>query len=195
MPELTSRTELAGLARVLLVATLIIVVDVRVPIFDIVPDAVGGALVLYAMLRLRSVVRGADGTLRVLVVLAVIAAAAAVLETLAPLIGPLALLPLSQPLGAYVLAGLMARLLAERELDLAGRWRMAERLILWLGVVVAMVGVLVTLAAVNIQIETPFVLLLVVILAIPLGALLVALWRTAGAPVPQDQPTPVQDAA
>jgi len=195
MPELTSRTELAGLARVLLIATLIIVVDVRVPIFDIVPDAVGGALVLYAMLRLRSVVRGADGTLRVLVVLAVIAAAAAVLETLAPLIGPLALLPLSQPLGAYVLAGLMARLLAERELDLAGRWRMAERLILWLGVVVAMVGVLVTLAAVNIQIETPFVLLLVVILAIPLGALLVALWRTAGAPVPQDQPTPVQDAA
>ena len=195
MPELTSRTELAGLARLLLIATLIIVVDVRVPIFDIVPDAVGGALVLYAMLRLRSIVRGADRTLQILVVLAVIAAAAAVLETLAPLSGPLALLPLSQPLGAYVLAGLMARLLAEREPELAGRWRMTERLILWLGVVVATLGVLITLAAVNIQIETPFVLVLVVILAIPLGALLVALWRTAGAPLPQDQPTPVQDAA
>jgi hypothetical protein len=195
MPELTSRGELAGLARLLLIATLIIVVDVRVPIFDIVPDAVGGALVLYAMLRLRSVVRGADRTLQILVVLAVIAAAAAVLETLAPLSGPLGLLPLSQPIGAYVLAGLLGRVLAEREPELAGRWRMTERLILWLGVVVATAGVLITLAAVNIQIETPFALVLVVILAVPLVALLVALWRTGVSPLPEDQPIPAPDSA
>jgi hypothetical protein len=89
----------------------------------------------------------------------------------------------------------MARVLTEREPELAGRWHMTERLILWLGVVVATIGVLVTLAAVNIQIETPFVLVLAVILAIPLGALLVALWRTAGSPQPQHQPTPARDAA
>ena len=195
MPQLTSRTELAGLARLLFIATLVIVIDVRVPTFDTIPDAIGGALVLYAMLRLRSIVRGANGMLQILVVLAVVALAAAVLETLAPLTGPLALLPLSQPVGAYVLAGLMGRLLAEREPELANRWHLTERLILWLGVVVATLGVLITLAEVNVQIETPFVLVLVVILAIPLGALLVALWRTAGAPLPQDEPTPAPDAA
>ena len=50
---------------------------------------------------------------------------------------------------------------------------MTERLILWLGVVLATARVLITLAAVTIQIWTPFALVLVVILAIPLGALLV----------------------
>ena len=120
MPELTILTNCRARTPVLLIATLIIVVDVRVPIFDIVPDAVGGALVLYAMLRLRSVVRGAGqnaadpgGPRRGCRSRGRPGEPWRPIESLGPLL-------LSQPIGAYVLAGLTARVLAEREPERPG---------------------------------------------------------------------------
>ena len=179
MPELTSRTELGGIARLLLIATVLIVLDVRVPTADILPDALGGALVLYAMLRLRSIVRGADAAALVLIGLAVIAVAAAVLETFGPVSGPVGLLALSQPAGALILAWLLSRVLSSTEPALAGRWRLTAWLILWLGIVAATVAILFGRVG-TIQVETPFVIVLVAILATPFVSLMVALWRTAG---------------
>lgn len=194
MPELTSRTELGGIARLLLIATVLIVLDVRVPSADIVPDAVGGALVLYAMLRLRSIVRGADAAVLVLIVLAVLAAAAAVLETFGPVSGPAGLLALSQPAGALILAWLLSRVLSWTEPALAGRWRLTAWLILWLGIVAATVAMVLGRVG-TIQVETPFAIVLVAILAIPFVSLMVALWRTAGPPETRELPNAIEDPA
>ena len=194
MPELTSRTELGGIARLLLIATVLIVLDVRVPTADILPDALGGALVLYAMLRLRSIVRGADAAVLVLIGLAVIAVAAAVLETFGPVSGPVGLLALSQPAGALILAWLLSRVLSSTEPALAGRWRLTGWLILSLGIVAATVAILLGRVG-TIQIETPFVIVLVAILAIPFVSLMVALWRTAGPPETRELPSAVEDPA
>ena len=182
MPELTSRTTLRRVASLLLIATIIIVVDVRVPSVDIVPDVAGGVLVLVAVMRLRSAVRGADRELTWLLVLAVISLAVSVLETFAPLTDLPAIVAISQPLGALVLAGLVRRLLADPEPALAARWRTTEQLILWLGIVPLAVGVLLGSAAGDVQVETPLAIIVAIILAAPLVALLLALWRTAQAP-------------
>ena len=194
MPEMTSRTELATIARLLLIATVLIVLDVRVPTADIVPDALGGALVLYAMLRLRSIVRGADATVLVLIVLAVLAAAAAVLETFGPVSGPVGLVALSQPAGALVLSWLLSRALSSTEPVLAGRWRLTAWLILWLGIV-AVTAVILLGRSGTIQVETPLAIVLVAILAVPFVSLVVSLWRTAGPPEAHDLPTVVEDPA
>ncbi len=182
MPELTSRAALSRVASLLLIGTIIIVVDVRVPSVDIVPDAAGGVLVLVAVMRLRSVVRGADRELTWLLVLAIISLAVSVLETFGELTDLAAIVAISQPLGALVLAGLVRRLLAESEPVLAATWRTTEQLILWLGIVPLAVSVLIGSAAGDVQVETPLAIIFVIILAAPLVALLVALWRTAQAP-------------
>jgi hypothetical protein len=182
MPELTSRAALGRVAALLLIATIIIVVDVRVPSVDIVPDAAGGVLVLVAVMRLRSAVRGADRELAWLLVLAVISLAVSVLETFAPLTDVPAIVAISQPLGALVLAGLVRRLLAEPEPALAATWRTTEQLILWLGIVPLAVSVLIGSAAGGVQVQTPLAIIVVILLAVPLVALLIALWRTARGP-------------
>ena len=46
MPTIVSRPALASAAGLLFAATLIIVVDVRLPAFDVVADVIGGVLVL-----------------------------------------------------------------------------------------------------------------------------------------------------
>jgi hypothetical protein len=82
MAEVRSRSDVASAAGLVFAATLIILIDVRVPDLDIVADAIGGVLVVVAALRIHGAISGADLLRTALVVLAVIALPVTILETL-----------------------------------------------------------------------------------------------------------------
>ena len=169
-------------------ATLIIIVDVRVPSLDIVADAVGGVLVVIAVLRIHGAIDGADSLRTVLVALAVLALPVTFVETMGPVTGPLALLALTQLLGTIVLARLLSDALERREPVLAVRWHTCFRLLIWLALVPFVAAFMVGLAAPGTSIQSPVVILLIVVLAIPLVSTLVALWRTAATPAAVELP-------
>ena len=187
-------------------ATLIIIVDVRVPSLDIVADAVGGLLVVIAAIRIHGAIAGADA-LRpalvglallalpvtfvetvALVGLALLALPVTFVETVAPLNGPLAILGFAQLIGTMVLARLLADALMRSEPALATRWHSCFRLLLWLALVPFVAAFMVGLAAPGASIQSPVVVLLVVVVALPLVSTLVALWRTAAAPAAVELP-------
>lgn len=180
MTHVRSRPALAAAARLFLVATIILVVDIRLPTFDVVADAVGGVLVLVAASRARAAIEGVDGARSLLVGLAVVALPVSVLETFAPLPDALGLLALSQLAGALVLARLLADALARSDPGLAATWHRTFLLIGWLGLAPYLAGVLLGSALGEVRVESPLALVLIVVLAIPLGALLRALHRTSG---------------
>jgi hypothetical protein len=182
--EVRDRASVTHAAGLLFIATLIIVIDVRVPSLDILADVAGGVLVLIAALRIRGAISGADGLRQALVILAVIALPVTFMETLAPVTGLIGLLGLSQLIGTIVLARLLAEALGRSEPALASRWRLAFQLTIWLALVPFVAGVLIGQMAKGVTIESPVVLLLVGVLAIPLVAALHALWRTAYASTP-----------
>jgi len=183
VPVIVSRAAIGSAAALLFVATLIIVVDVRVPTLDVVPDAIGGLLVLAGVLRVHGAVRGADGLRMALVVLAVIALPVTLMETLTPATGELALLGLSQLIGTIVLARLLAEAFRATEPSLAALWRMAYQLTLWLALVPFVAGALIGRMTGGAQFESPLAIVLLVILAVPLVVVLQALWRTREVPV------------
>jgi len=53
---MVNRPALVGVARLLLLATLIIVIDIRIGSFDLINDLVGAVLVFIAVTRLRTAV-------------------------------------------------------------------------------------------------------------------------------------------
>jgi hypothetical protein len=192
-PEIISRSTLASAAGLLLAGTLIILVDIRIDQFDILADAVGAALVLIAVLRIRSSIRGADATHDLLVVLALVGLAAGVIDTVSvnTLIGNL--LATAQIIGAMVLANLLARAFASTERELSATWGLTCRLILWLGVVPVLIVGAISLFNRGVHIETALVIPLLLVLAVPLIYLLMALSRTmkvpaAGTTVPPGLP-------
>ena len=183
MPVIVSGRDVGSAAALLFVATLIIVVDVRIPDLDVVPDAIGGLMVLVGVMRVHGSVRGADGLRTALVVLAVIALPVSMLETLAPITGEIALLGLSQLIGTIVLARLLWEAFRATEPVLAAQWRMAYQLALWLALVPFVAGVLLGRMGGGGQVQSPLAIVLVVILAVPLIVVLQALWRTREAPL------------
>ena len=152
------------------------------PDLDIVADAIGGVLVVVAALRIHGAISGADLLRTALVVLAVIALPVTILETLTPATGALGLLGLSQLIGTIVLARLLSEAFGGTAPGLAGDWRITFHLAIWLALVPFVVGVMLGRVADGVNIESPIMLVLLVILAIPLVAVLRALWRTAQRP-------------
>jgi hypothetical protein len=180
--EVRDRSGVGSASMVLFVATLLIVIDVRVPDLDIVADAAGGVLVVIAALRIHGAILGADGLRNALVALALLALPITFLETLTPATGEAGLLGLAQLIGTAVLARLLADGFERTEPDLAATWRTCYQLLIWLSIVPLIVGVLIgRLGAVGTT-ESPLALVLLVVLAIPLLFTLMALWRTAQAP-------------
>ncbi len=163
-------------------ATLIIIVDVRVPSMDILVDGLGGVLVVLACVRLHGAIIGADALRTVLVALAVLSLPVTILDTMAPVSGEVALLALAQLVGTIVLARLLADALARSEPELSRRWHTCFQLLIWLSLVPYVGGVLLGRAAPGTSVESPLVLVLLAVLAIPLVFTLVALWRTAATP-------------
>jgi hypothetical protein len=115
-------------------------------------------------------------------VIVIIALPVTILETLTPATGVIGLLGVSQLLGTVVLADLLARVLASSEPALARTWRIATWLTLGLGLVPLVGGIVLGRMSDGVQIETPLVVPLLAILAIPLIWVLVALWRTMQVP-------------
>jgi hypothetical protein len=183
VPVIVSRPDVGSAASLLFFATLIIVVDVRLPSLDVVPDAIGGLMVLVGVMRVHGAIRGADGLRTALVVLAVIALPVTMLETVAPIAGEIALLGLSQLIGTIVLARLLAEAFRDTEPALAALWRMAYQLAIWLALVPFVVGVVLGRLSGGGQFESPLAIVLIVILAVPLIVVLQALWRTREIPV------------
>jgi hypothetical protein len=169
-------------------ATLIIIVDVRVPSLDIVADAIGGVLVVVAALRIHGAIEGADSLRSALVVLALLALPVTFVETIGPVTGTLALLALTQLLGTIVLARLLADALGRREPVLAAQWHTGFRLLIWLALVPFVAAFMVGMAAPGASIQSPVVIVLIVVVAIPLVWTLRALWRTAATPAAVELP-------
>lgn len=191
MPVIVSRTAIARACSLLFAATLIIVIDVRLPSFDLLADVVGGVLVLVAVRGIHDAIRGADRLRRVLVMLAVLALPVTMLETLTPATGVIGLLGLSQLLGTIVLARLLSEALRDPEPALAATWRMAYQLTVWLALAPYLGMVLSGLMSRGAQVQSPVVILLVAIAAIPLVVVLQALWRTRDLPaVDVESPAP-----
>jgi len=181
-PEIASRTGLARAAGILLAGTLVIVFDVRIDQFDIIADAVGGVLVVIGILRVRSSVRGAEAVTTLMMVLAAIGLVASIIETVSVNNLLAGILGTAQPIGVVLLADLLARSLTAGDHALSDTWRMTYHLVLWLGVVPMLVLNAIALVSGPMRIETPLVLVLLVIMAVPLIYLLVALWRTTRLP-------------
>ena len=194
MAEVRSREEVANAAFLLFAATLIILVDVRVPTFDIIADVVGGVLVVVAALRINHAIAGADGLRAVLVVLAILALPVTILETLGPTAGVLGYLGLTQLVGTIVLARLLSEAFREAEPALAATWRTAFQLTIWLALLPVIVGYAIGALATGATFESPLVILLLVVLAIPLVAVLRALWRTAQGPTSEPVEVPAATA-
>lgn len=183
MAEIRDRASVTSAAMLLFIATLVIVIDVRVPDLDLVADAVGGALVVVAAFRLHGAIAGADVLRNVMVGLAAIAFPVSILETLTPATGVIGLLGLSQLVGTIVLARLLADAFARTEPALGATWLACFRLVLWLAFVPFVAGVFVARVAEGGTFDSSLVIVLVAIFAIPLIATLMALWRTAQGPV------------
>lgn len=188
VPVVVSRPDIGSAASLLFVAPLIIVGDVRLPSLDVVPDAIGGLMVLVGVMRVHGAVRGADGLRTALVVLAVIALPVTMIETLAPITGEIALLGLSQLIGTVVLARLLAEAFRATEPTLAALWRMAYQLAIWLALAPFVVGVMLGRLSGGGQFESPLAIVLIVILAVPLIVVLQAPWRTREGPGPAVSP-------
>ena len=163
----------------LFVATLVIVVDVRMPDLDIIADVIGGALVVIAALRMHGAILGASPLRSALVVLAAIALPVTILETMTPATGVIGLLGLAQLIGTIVLARLLADAFARTEPALGATWHTCFHLLIWLALVPFVAGVLIGRVSDGGTFESPLAILLLGVLAIPLIVTLHALWRTA----------------
>ncbi len=177
--EVRDRASLTGAAMLLFVATLVIVIDIRVPDLDIIADAVGGVLVVIAALRIQGAISGGSTLRAALVVLAFVALPVTILETMTPATGVIGLLGLAQLIGTIVLARLLADAFARTEPELGSTWHTGFHLLIWLALVPFVAGVLVGRVAEGGTFESPLAILLLGVLAIPLVATLHALWRTA----------------
>lgn len=189
MTEVRDRSSITSAAMLLFVATLVIVVDVRVPDLDIIADVVGGILVVIAALRVHGAISGASTLRTLLVVLAVIALPVSILETMTPATGAVGLLGLAQLIGTIVLARLLADAFARTEPALGSTWHTCFHLLIWLALVPFIAGVLLARAAEGGTFQSPLAMLLLVVLAIPLIATLHALWRTSQ-PLVAAEPAP-----
>lgn len=102
------RPALAHAARMLLFATLIIVIDIRIGSFDLINELVGAVLVLIAITRLRTAVPEPARLHSPLYALAVVAIGGAIAEQIDPgsIVG--AILGWSNVFGAWLTARLLA---------------------------------------------------------------------------------------
>ena len=185
---ITSRLGVGRACWSLLVGTLVIVIDIRIGQLDLVADIVGAALVLVGLARIRASIEGAETMIWVLIGLAVVSALGAAIETVqvdnqvASWLGTAALI------GTVLLADLLAKAFAAGEPELSRNWRLTHNLVLWLGlapllVVQAVLLVAEALSSGGFRIETPLVIPIILVLAIPLIYLLITLSRTTRLPV------------
>lgn len=175
------RPALAHAARMLLLATLIIVIDIRIGSFDLINDLVGAVLVLIAITRLRIAVPEPARLHSPLYVLAVVGIGAAIAEQIDPgsIVG--AILGWSNAFGAWLTARLLAAAFAARGDDLlAAQWSASERLILWLGIIP-----LVSLSTIGWMLSPGSAdlggigIMIIVLAALPLLHLLISLYGTS----------------
>jgi hypothetical protein len=176
-----NRPALAGVARLLLFATLIIVIDIRIGSFDLLNDLVGAVLVIIAVTRLRTAVPEPAQLHRPLYALAVIAFAAAIAEQIDPGGFVAVVLGWSNVFGAWLTARLLAAAFAAEDHDmLTAQWSASERLILWLGIVpivgLSIIGWLVGPAETDLG---AIGIVIIVLAAVPLLHLLVSFYRTS----------------
>lgn len=177
-----SRSGLARAAGLLLAGMAVMLVDVRLDELDVVPDAIGGVLMLLGILEASGAIEGADDVKNVLLVLALVGLVASVLDTLSVdnvLAGALAI---AQPLGALLLARLLAGVLSPAEASLAASWRLTSVLVLWLGLVPWLVGTVVGYVVGPVRMETPLVIPILIVVSIPYISLVISLFRTTSSP-------------
>lgn len=176
-----NRPALASVARLLLFATLIIVIDIRIGSFDLINDLVGAVLVIIAVSRLRTAAPEPAQLHRPLYALAVVAFLAAITDQIDPGGLVAAVLGWSNVFGAWLTARLLAGAFAAEDDDmLAAQWSASERLILWLGIVpivgLSIIGRLLGPADGDLD---PVGIVIILLAALPLLHLLVSLYRTS----------------
>jgi hypothetical protein len=188
-PEITSRSAVASAAGVLLIATIVIVLDIRFNDgIDLVADVIGGIMVVVAALRLRGAIRGAEGMTTLLVVLALVNVPVTIVDTLTPFAQPIGYLGVVQVIGTAVLAWLLGRALAASEPDLAAAWRTEFQLLIWLAIL-PYVALQLLGTGTAVRLEVSFLLLLLLLMVIPFVYLLVVLSRTSRAPLEVLEPS------
>lgn len=175
------RPALARIARLLLLATLIIVIDLRFEGFDVINDVVGAVLVIVGIVRLPAAIPPPVRYHNALLALAAVALAAAIAEQFDTGGVVAAVLGWSNVVGAWLTARLFAEVFAAEDDDVfAAQWSASERLLLWLGIVpligLSILGLFFGPAEGDLGV---FAILTIVVAALPLLHLLVSLYRTS----------------
>ncbi len=175
------RPALSTVARLLLFATLIIVIDLEVQGIDLINDVIGAVMVIAGMVRLRKAAPEPSRYHPPLLVLAGVALVAAVAEQIDPENIVASALAWSGVIGAWLTARLLAEVFAAEDDDtFAAQWSASERLLLWLGVI-PIIGLSIAgwfIGSVDAGID-PISVVLVVLGLLPLLHLLVSLYRTS----------------
>lgn len=175
------RPALARIARLLLLATLIIVIDLRFEGFDVINDVVGAVLVIVGIVRLPGAIPPPVRSHNALLALAAVALAAAIAEQFDTGGVVAAVLGWSNVVGAWLTARLFAEVFAAEDDDVfTAQWSASERLLLWLGIApiigLSILGWFFGPAEGDLGV---FAILTIVVAALPLLHLLVSLYRTS----------------
>lgn len=158
--------------------TLAIVVDIRIGTIDILADAVGALFILWAVLRLDTAVAEARPRSSIARGLAVVCVAAGVIETVT--VGhPIGVwLALSQVIGAFIVADLLADADWNGEDVARTAWRQTRHASLWLGAVPMIFYAVVGALTGPVEIQAPAAIIPTLVLAIPFALVVRALYLT-----------------
>jgi len=175
------RPALARIARLLLLATLIIVIDLRFEGFDVINDVVGAVLVIVGIVRLPAAIPPPVRFHNALLALAAVALAAAIAEQFDTGGVVAAVLGWSNVVGAWLTARLFAEVFAAEDDDIfTAQWSASERLLLWLGIApitgLSILGWFFGPAEGDLGV---FAIMTILVAALPLLHLLVSLYRTS----------------
>ncbi len=175
------RPALARIARLLLLATLIIVIDLRFEGFDVINDVVGAMLVIIGIVRLPAAIPPPIRFRNALLALAAVALAAAIAEQFDTGGVVAAVLGWSNVVGAWLTARLFAEVFAAEDDDIfTAQWSASERLLLWLGIApiigLSILGWFFGPAEGDLGV---FAIMTILVAALPLLHLLVSLYRTS----------------
>jgi hypothetical protein len=174
------RPALARIARLLLLATLIIVIDLRFEGFDVINDVVGAVLVIVGIVRLPGAIPQPVRYHNALLALAAVALAAAIAEQFDARGVVVVVLGWSNVVGAWLTARLFAAVFAAEGDDIfTAQWSASERLLLWLGIA-PIIGLSILgwfLEPVEGELGV-LAVVTILVAALPLFHLLVSLYRT-----------------
>ncbi len=175
------RPALARIARLLLFATLMLVIDLRIEGFDLINDVIGAVLVIVGIIRLPEAIPEPVRFHKALLILAVVTLAAAIAEQFDAGSVATAALGWSNVVGAWLTARLLAEAFAADADDIFfAQWSASERLLLWMGI-----APIVGLSILGWFIEPvegelgALAVVTIVVAAVPLLHLLVSLYRTS----------------